>query len=211
VGLRPRVGLERVVGRQVTWWEVERGWKVGRPGRRRWVRDLWTRLWAAWGEEARTRQMIWGEEGWLRRRERRCAPRAPVAPVRICGWLLSGGRKEEGRNRGREVKEESVESRKGQTYDDFAGAEGAMAVGSSVLIQGAVVVCERGFEVVEGAVLLHKVLHQLDFIFLFDGFAVADVDDILCDSTPDVSSGRSSLLPGNLRLDGAAVVDHIER
>jgi len=41
--------------------------------------------------------MIWGEEGWVRRRERRCAPRAPVAPVRICGWLISRreGRKEE--------------------------------------------------------------------------------------------------------------------
>jgi len=100
VGLRPRVGLERVVGRQITRGVVveEGGWKAGRPGRRRWVRALWTRAWAAWGVEARTRQMMWGEEGWVRRRERRCAPRAPVAPVRICGWLLSGreGRKHEG-------------------------------------------------------------------------------------------------------------------
>ena len=101
VGERPRVGLERVVGRQITRGEgvvvEEGGLNAGSPGRRRCMRDLCTRSWAAWGVEARTRQMIWGEEGWVRRRERRCAPRAPVAPVRICGWLISRreGRKEE--------------------------------------------------------------------------------------------------------------------
>jgi len=66
VEVRPRVGLERVVGRQVTWEEgmVARGvvWEggrnAGRPGLRRWVSDLCTRSWAARGEEARTRQMM---------------------------------------------------------------------------------------------------------------------------------------------------------
>ena len=62
------------------------GLKGGRGGLRRLVRDLETRSWAAWGEEARTRQIIWvGGEGKVRSWWRMCAPRAPVAPVRICG------------------------------------------------------------------------------------------------------------------------------
>lgn len=65
-----------------------------------------------------------------------------------------------------------------------------MAVGSSGLVRGAVVVSDRGFEVIEGAVLLHQVVHQLDFIFLFEDFAVADVDYVLGDPTLEVSIGR---------------------
>lgn len=103
LGERPRVGFERVVGRQVMPGEglvVEEdgSWKAGRPGRRRWVRALWTRAWAAGREEARTRQTMCGVEGWVRRRERMWAPRAPVAPVRIYKYSLSGreGRKRKG-------------------------------------------------------------------------------------------------------------------
>lgn len=42
-----------------------------------------TRAYAAAGVAARTRQVTCGEEGCERRRERICAPKEPVAPVRI--------------------------------------------------------------------------------------------------------------------------------
>lgn len=47
------------------------------------------------------------------------------------------------------------EDRGGETYDDFVGIEGVMVAGSRDLVHGAVVVYRRGFEVIEGAVLLH--------------------------------------------------------
>lgn len=69
-GERPRAGLERLQGRQITVGVAVAesssaadegslmGEKGGRPGLARAVSDLETRSWAASGEEARTRQVI---------------------------------------------------------------------------------------------------------------------------------------------------------
>ena len=85
---RPSRGSLSLVGRQRIFDKEEGDEGYEREGFSRCRRDLLTRSWAVAGEAARTRQMIWVTVGLVRRRERRWAPRAPVAPVRIC-W---GGR-----------------------------------------------------------------------------------------------------------------------
>ena len=90
-GLEKSVGLRAVV--RGSGGKVVDGENGGRGGLSRLVRDLQTRSWAAWGEEARTRQIMWvGEEAEVRSWWRMWAPRAPVAPVRI--WVMLSGSSE---------------------------------------------------------------------------------------------------------------------
>ena len=100
----PRVGWERVQGRQVTTLFAAAesvklvnvksstvggvGEKGSRPGLPRAMSDLETRSWAARGEEARTRHTIWEMEDLERSEWRIWAPRPPVAPVRSCDLLV---------------------------------------------------------------------------------------------------------------------------